>query len=323
MRGRFSKTRHIGKEHSQEQRTEGGGTGGGSRTERGRTEGGSGRIYKKKGLLKRAGILGAEGMGATAGEGMQWVWGFNPVMELLVHAPQKVLRCYLAKGLCGSRWRLLEEKAQAAGVVVEWAEREALDEWTRGAPHQGMLARVVAFSFLSEEALLGLVLPPREDSCILLLDGIEDPQNFGAIARTSLALGLSALVIGKNRATGITPAALKASAGALVHLPIAQVTNLCRLLERLKKGGYWSLAATPQGSKLLWEMDGRGPWVVVIGGEGRGIGPNLLKHCDLHLRIPMSGFVSSLNASVSGGIVLYELFRQRKMKEAETGGGVV
>jgi len=242
----------------------------------------------------------------------QWVWGLNPVMELLKHRPQKVVRLCLARGMEGGRLRLLQEKAQAAALPMEWVERKALDMRTGNAVHQGVLAEVKAISFLSEEALLELALPAREDNVVVLLDGVEDPQNFGAIARSALALGVSALAIGKNRSAGMTPAAIKASSGALLHLPVAQVTNLSRLLERLKKEGYWSLAATPVAKAALWELNAQGPWVVVIGAEGKGIGANMLKHCDFHAHIPMQGPVSSLNASVSAGIILYELFRFRR-----------
>ena len=246
-----------------------------------------------------------------AGGGVQWVWGLNPVMELLEHAPQKIVRLYMARGASGSRLQLLHEKAQAAALPLEWLERRELDQRTKNAVHQGVLAQVSAFSFLSEEALWELALPARADSVVLLLDGVEDPQNLGAIARSSLALGVSALVVGKNRSVGMTPAAIKASAGALVHLPVAQVTNLSRVLERFKKEGYWSLAASPSAPMALWEVDTQGPWVVVVGGEGRGIGAQLLKHCDFRAHIPMQGQISSLNASVSAGILLYELFRRR------------
>lgn len=240
----------------------------------------------------------------------QWVWGLNPVLELLAHAPQKIVRLCWARGAEGSRLKGLHEKARAAALPVECLERKELDLLTGNAVHQGVLAEVSAFSFLSEEALLERVLPFRADSCVLMLDGVEDPQNLGAIARSALALGVSALVIGKNRSAGVTPAVLKASAGAWVYLPVAQVTNLSRLLERLKKEGYWSLAASPQASTKLWELDAKGPWVVVVGGEGKGISANLLQHCDFHVHIPMRGQISSLNASVSAGIVLYELYRQ-------------
>jgi 23S rRNA (guanosine2251-2'-O)-methyltransferase len=229
-----------------------------------------------------------------------------------MHAPQKVIRLCLARGFEGGRLQLLHEKAQAAAVPLEWLERKELDMRTKNAVHQGVMAQVSAFSLLSEEALLELVVPCRADRVVLMLDGVEDPQNLGAIARSSLALGVSALVIGKNRSVGLTPAVLKASAGALVHLPVSQVTNLSRLLGRLKKEGYWSLAASPEASTALWAVDAKGPWVVVVGGEGRGIGSNLLRHCDFHVHIPMLGQLSSLNASVSAGIVLYELLRQSR-----------
>ena len=237
-------------------------------------------------------------------------------MELLSHAPHRIVRLYIARGLEGGRLKLLHERAQAAGVPLEWTERRELDQRTGHGVHQGVMAQVPAFAFLSEEALLELALPPREESLLLLLDGVEDPQNLGAIARSALALGASALVIGKNRSVGMTPAVMKASAGALVHLPLARVTNLSRTLERLKEGGYWSLAASPEASGALWELKAKGPWAVIIGGEGRGIGANLLQHADFHVHIPMLGQVSSLNASVSAGIVLYELFRQHAVLKA-------
>ena len=262
---------------------------------------------------------GAEG-GGEGGEvllegsrrGAQWVWGLNPVKALFAHAPQKVIKLYLAQGQEGGRVEFLQTKAEAASVPVEWADRHEMDLWTGGGVHQGILAQVSAFSLLTEEALLELVLPAEGSRILLLLDGVEDPQNLGAIARTALAMGVSALVIGKNRSAGITPGAMKASAGALVYMPVAQVTNLSRLLERLKEGGYWSLAASPQASTALWGLDAKGPWAVVIGGEGRGVGANLLRHCDFQVKIPMVGQISSLNASVSTGMVLYELLRQRE-----------
>jgi 23S rRNA (guanosine2251-2'-O)-methyltransferase len=145
----------------------------------------------------------------------------------------------------------------------------------------------------------------------VVLDGLQDPHNLGAVIRSADALGAHGVVLPKDRSVGVTPAVARASAGAVEHVPVARVTNLSRALEELKASGLWVAAADPAGDQLLWGARLDGPLAVVIGAEGAGVRPGVLKHCDLRLRIPMEGRVASLNASVSAALVLYEVARQR------------
>src|SRR5215472_16015967 len=151
----------------------------------------------------------------------------------------------------------------------------------------------------------------REFRIAVELDGLQDPHNLGAVIRSADALGAHGVVLPRDRSVGVTAAVARASAGAVEHVPVARVTNLSRALEELKSAGMWVAAADPEGDQLLWEARLDGPLAVVIGAEGAGVRPGVLKHCDLRLRIPMAGRVGSLNASVSAAVVLYEVARQR------------
>jgi 23S rRNA (guanosine2251-2'-O)-methyltransferase len=148
----------------------------------------------------------------------------------------------------------------------------------------------------------------------VLLDGVEDPQNLGAVIRSAHALGADGVVVPRDRAAAVTPAVAKASAGAVEHCPVVRVTNLARTVEELKEGGIWTVAAVPDGGRELQEIDLTGPTALVIGGEGQGIRPLVRRTCDHEARIPMVGRVGSLNASASAAIALYEAARQRGQK---------
>jgi 23S rRNA (guanosine2251-2'-O)-methyltransferase len=151
---------------------------------------------------------------------------------------------------------------------------------------------------------------------VVLLDGVEDPHNLGAVVRSAHALGAHGVVLPRDRAAGVTPAAAKASAGAVEHVAIVRVTNLVRALEELKEAGLWAVGAVPEGERDIASVDLRGPTALVLGGEGQGIRPLVQRTCDHLVRIPMLGRVGSLNASAAAAIALYEAVRQR----AETAG---
>ena len=155
----------------------------------------------------------------------------------------------------------------------------------------------------------------------MILDGIEDPQNLGAILRTAEGAGTNGVIIPERRAIGLTATVAKASAGAVEHLPVARVVNVSQTIERLKSVGFWVYALDANGTKNYGDVDYCGPIAVVIGGEGRGIRPLVADHCDGRLRIPMKGKVASLNASAAAGILLYEVLRQRTQRHALTRGG--
>jgi 23S rRNA (guanosine2251-2'-O)-methyltransferase len=146
---------------------------------------------------------------------------------------------------------------------------------------------------------------------LLVLDGIEDPHNLGAIARTAEAVGAQGIIVPERRAVGLTATVAKASSGALEHLPVARVVNLSQAIERLKTAGFWVYALDAKGDRSYLEMDYRGPVALVVGAEGRGIRPLVAKRCDGRVRIPMRGHVASLNVSVATAVLLYEVLRQR------------
>jgi 23S rRNA (guanosine2251-2'-O)-methyltransferase len=152
----------------------------------------------------------------------------------------------------------------------------------------------------------------KKDPLLLILDGIEDPHNLGAILRTAEAAGVDGVIIPERRAVGLTAAVAKTSAGAIEHLPVARVVNLSQTIERLKKGNFWIYALDGKGDQNFLSINYRGALALVIGGEGRGIRPLVAAHCDGRIHIPMKGRVSSLNASVAAGVLLYEVLRQRK-----------
>src|SRR5262249_53865801 len=185
-----------------------------------------------------------------------------------------------------------------------------------GGVHQGVAARLREFAYASLEDVLARAKASDRPPLVVVADGLQDPHNLGAVIRSADALGVHGVVLPKDRSVGVTATVAKASAGAVEHVSVARVTNLSRALEELKEAGLWVAAADPDGEQLLWEARLDGPLAVVVGAEGAGVRPGVLKHCDLRLRIPMGGQVGSLNASVSAALVLYEVARQRAL-----GGG--
>ncbi|HNT89685.1 MAG TPA: 23S rRNA (guanosine(2251)-2'-O)-methyltransferase RlmB, partial [Candidatus Hydrogenedentes bacterium] len=150
------------------------------------------------------------------------------------------------------------------------------------------------------------------ESLFVALDGIEDPQNFGAIVRSASACGAGAVLFTKDRAAPISPAMVKAAAGAVEHVPLVRVTNLARAIEQMQQAGFWAAALDAAGDKLLWDVDLTGKTLLIIGGEGKGVRRLVRERCDHVVRIPISGLITSLNASVSAGIALAECLRQRR-----------
>jgi len=188
-------------------------------------------------------------------------------------------------------------------------ERSQLDSLTKNAPHQGVVGFIDQFHYADlDEVLQG----DEGDPFLLILDGIEDPRNLGAFIRTADACGVGGVIIPKDRAAGITPAVAKSSAGAVFHLPLVRVTNIASTISKIKERGMWVLGAAAEAPTEIYDHDLAIPLAVVIGGEGRGIRPLVKRECDLLASIPMQGRVNSLNASVAGAIILYEVQRQRR-----------
>jgi 23S rRNA (guanosine2251-2'-O)-methyltransferase len=245
------------------------------------------------------------------------LYGVNPVRELLRAGAEGLSELWLAEG--GDRARALADLARLArdrGAKVREAPRGKLDRLAGTDRHQGVVAVVADYRYRDLHDLLHpQVGTPRPDEgerpLLVVLDGIEDPQNLGAIIRSAHAFGAEGVVIPRDRAASITPTAAKASAGAVEHCPVARVTNLAQAVEEMKEAGLWTVALAADGDRGLDEIDLRDPLALVVGAEGSGVRPLVRRTCDHVARIPMKGRVGSLNASASAAVALYEVARQR------------
>lgn len=244
----------------------------------------------------------------------RYVYGVNPVLEALRVRSDEVERLYITEGQLGSRAAAeILSRARDAGIRVERVVRERLATLADGGVHQGVVAELRGFQYAELPGVLAAAQESGRPALIVVLDGIQDPHNLGAIIRSAHALGAHGVVIGKDRAVQVTGVVAKASAGAVEHCPIARVVNISRALEELKEAGVWVAAADTHATEPLWKARLDGPLALVVGAEGAGVREGVLKHCDFRLRIPMAGQVGSLNASVSAAILLYEVARQRGM----------
>jgi 23S rRNA (guanosine2251-2'-O)-methyltransferase len=242
------------------------------------------------------------------------VYGINPVRELCSARSGSVSAVYVAVGDVGPQLKQLRDLCAQRRITVEEREREELDALAGAeARHQGVIAIAGEFQYADLDDLLDR-LPDGTPPLLVVLDSVQDPQNFGAIVRSAHVLGAHAVVVAKDRAAPVTPATVKASAGATEHLPICQVTNLARTLSQLKERNIWSVAAVSRQAPTPAKTDFTGAVAIVVGAEGKGLRPLVEKTCDLQVQIPMSGRVASLNVSVAAGILLYEAARQRILK---------
>lgn len=245
----------------------------------------------------------------------QLIAGRNPVIESL-KAGRRISRILIAEGSRGKPVDQITELASTRGVGLEYVSRDVLDQLVSPGmgSHQGVVAFARPKEYVSVERILEVTERGAGRPLIVILDGIEDPRNFGAILRTCDACGVHGVIIRERRAVGLTPAVAKASAGAIESVPVARVTNLAQAVEKLKQHGIWVAAAHGDATKAIsiWDADFTVPLAVIIGGEGRGVGRLLLESCDFVVSIPTMGKVSSLNASVALAVVLYEVLRQRQ-----------
>jgi 23S rRNA (guanosine2251-2'-O)-methyltransferase len=228
--------------------------------------------------------------------------GINPVVEAL-RAGRPLDRVLVAQGAGGPRIQEIVDLSRRASIPVRFEPRGALERLAGTTAHQGVVALGAATKYADIDSVAGDLL--------VVLDGVEDPHNLGAIVRTAHAAGAAAVVIPERRAVGLTDVVAKAAAGALEHLPVVRVVNINRTLEELKEKGYWIYGLDERGTDEYTRVEYGAPTVLVFGGEGKGLHEQVRKHCDLLLRIPMAGAISSLNVSVAAGVVLFEWRRRR------------
>jgi 23S rRNA (guanosine2251-2'-O)-methyltransferase len=247
---------------------------------------------------------------------MDRLTGIHAVREAL-EAGRAFDRIVIAKGRQDSRVEEIVQAARARNIFVRFEDRGQLDRLADSKDHQGIVALVAASAAGTLDEILAAANAGAghgEKGLIVLLDGVEDPHNLGAVIRTALAAGAHGVVIPERRAAGLTDTVARASAGALAHLAVAKVTNLVRTMEELKEAGYWLVGLDERGDKNYTDVDYTSPTGIVLGGEGKGLHELTRKRCDFVVSLPTTGPVKSLNVSVAAGVVLFEALRQRRGK---------
>lgn len=241
------------------------------------------------------------------------VVGRNAVREAL-KSGRGINKLLLADGQHGEAFRELLAAARSRGVPTETAPRDRIEALAAGHRHQGVLAYVAPVPYAELEDILAKVSAKEGAPLLLLLDGLEDPHNLGALLRTADAAGVDGVLIPQRRSCPLSATVGKTSAGAVEYVPVARVGNVVQTIKKLKAAGFWVAGADMDGTQVYYEADFTGALVLVIGGEGRGLSRLTRENCDFLVRLPMAGHINSLNASVAGAILLYEALRQRLVK---------
>lgn len=235
--------------------------------------------------------------------------GRNAVLEAF-RAGKTIDKLMVQDGLEDGPIKSILREAKKQDTIVSFIRKERLDQMSQTHNHQGVIAYAAAYEYAEVQDILQAALDKGEPPFIILLDGIEDPHNLGAIIRTANLAGAHGVIIPKRRAVGLTSTVAKTSAGALNYTPVAKVTNLTATMEELKKQGLWFVCADMDG-ECMYDCNLKGPIGLVIGNEGEGVSRLVREHCDFTARIPMMGDIDSLNASVAAGVLSYEIVRQR------------
>lgn len=242
---------------------------------------------------------------------MNTLYGIHPVLEALKKRPLKFHQLFLARHSGGDTRKQIVDLANKANIKISYLSSDRLSRHCRSADHQGVVADVEPLSLTNIETLLMRCKEQQQRTFLLVLDSIQDPRNFGSLIRSAYCSGAQAVIFPKDRAVSLTASVAKASSGAVEHIPLCRVVNLASTLERLKKQGIWIIGTSPQAPKCLYEGDYDLDLAIIIGSEAKGLRPLIMKKCDYCVSIPMQGILDSLNAAVSGAVVLFEIMRQR------------
>lgn len=235
--------------------------------------------------------------------------GRNAVLESF-RSGKPVDKLFVLDGCQDGPVRTIIREARKHDTIIHFVEKERLHQLSETGRHQGVIAYTASYEYAEVEDMLALAKERGEDPFLVLLDGIEDPHNLGAIIRTANLAGAHGVIIPKRRAVGLTATVAKTSAGALNYTPVAKVTNLVKTMEELKEKGLWFVCADMDGEQM-YDLNLTGPIGLVIGNEGEGVGRLVKENCDFVAGIPMKGQINSLNASVAAGVLAYEIVRQR------------
>ena len=238
--------------------------------------------------------------------------GRNAVLEAF-RSGRTIDKLFVLDGCQDGPVRTIVREAKKHGTLLNFVGKERLNQLSQTGKHQGVIAYAAAYDYAEIDDMLKLAGERGEDPFLFILDGIEDPHNLGAIIRTANIVGAHGVIIPKRRAAGLTATVAKTSAGALNYTPVAKVTNLVKTIEELKEKGLWFVCADMDG-ETMYDLNLTGPVGLVIGNEGEGVSRLVKEKCDYIAGIPMKGEITSLNASVAGGVLAYEILRQRMHK---------
>jgi 23S rRNA (guanosine2251-2'-O)-methyltransferase len=252
--------------------------------------------------------------GRSSSANQDLLYGLNPLLEALREGARVPAEIVVAEGARDERLRELIELARERNITVKRSPRASIDRAVGNTHHQGVMARVAAARYADADDLLSSIatrVGSEIEPLVVVLDGVEDPRNLGAILRTSECAGVDGVFVPERRAAGLTDAVAKAAAGAVEHVPVSRATNLSRLIEKLKERNVWVVGAAADAQMNYTEWDWTRPSAVVLGGEAAGLHRLVRENCDVLVRIPVRGKIESLNVSVAAGIILYEALRQR------------
>jgi 23S rRNA (guanosine2251-2'-O)-methyltransferase len=239
------------------------------------------------------------------------VFGIHAVSALMTRAPQDILEVFIVKDRDDQRMQPLIQQARSHGISIQFCQRKVLDDKTAGGQHQGIVARA-RLQDAGNEQDLAAILAATDTPLLLILDGVTDPHNLGAILRSADAAGVHAVIVPKDRSVKLTSVVRKVACGAAEAVPFIAVTNLARTIRELKDAGIWVLGAAGETEQTIYQATMTGPLAIAMGAEGDGLRRLTKELCDGLVKIPMFGLVSSLNVSVATGICLFEAVRQRQ-----------
>ena len=241
------------------------------------------------------------------------VEGRNSVLELL-ESGKDINKIFVTRGEKHGSINKIIAIAKERRIIIVEKDKKQMDEMAQEENYQGVIAIVPPFEYVEVEDILNVAKQRGEEPFVLILDGIEDPHNLGSIIRTAETAGVHGIIIPKRRAASVNSTVNKTSAGAVEHMKIARVTNITDTIEELKQAGLWICGTDIEAEKYYYNQDLTGPLGIVIGNEGKGISEKVKKNCDFNVKIPMKGKITSLNAAVSTGIIVYEAVKQRIIK---------
>ncbi|TNJ62160.1 23S rRNA (guanosine(2251)-2'-O)-methyltransferase RlmB [Paenibacillus hemerocallicola] len=240
----------------------------------------------------------------------EWIAGKHSVLEAL-RSGRTIHKIWISEQAQKHHTLPIIAEAKKQSIVIQFADKRKLDALVTDVPHQGVVAQVTAHDYVEVADLLEIARTRGEAPFLIILDEIEDPHNLGSILRSADCTGVHGVIIPKRRSVGLTATVSKTSAGAVEYVPVARVTNIAQTIEALKEEGVWVAGADVEATQLVYAADFKMPLAIVIGNESRGIGRLIKDKCDFLVKLPMSGQINSLNASVAASVLMYEVVRQR------------